>query len=109
MELILLPILLIVQFTAYLLMAIVGLVFNLLFRSDKVNLLDDEKQELKPENPWVVFLYSVVATLMLALISGGFSYYIWGTSSAALTGFTVIAAFGLLASLSAADGQAPPM
>ena len=110
MELILFPIMALVQFTAYILMAIVGLLFNVIFRRDRVSLLDkDNPPGAKPQNPWEVFFYSLSATLILALLGSGLSYYLWESSSAALTGFIVVGVFGIFASITAATGEAPPM
>lgn len=113
MELILLPVLLLIQFTVYLLMAVVGVVFNLLFRSDrpKLDSTDDtlEPHPTKPENPWTVFAYSIVATLILALIAGSICYYMWDTQRAFLTGFIVMGVLGIFSSITAATGEAPPM
>lgn len=110
--LILMPVLVLIQFTAYVLMVIVGVIFNAIFRSDKLTAEGKNSGEARPEkpqNPWTVFAYSLVATLILALLSGSLCYYVWETPKAFQTGFFVMGGLGIFSSITAATGEAPPM
>ena len=108
MEVILFPILFVIQMIVYLFMTILGFIFNLAFRSDKARLADPESN-LKPPNPWFVFCSSIVATVFLGCAVGGISAWYWGTASAFYWGAGIFTVLGIFASVTAATGEAPPM
>lgn len=108
MEIILLPVIIAIKLVVYLFMAILGLVYNLIFRSDRGPLADPETP-LKPPNPWFVFFSSLVATILLGCLVGGMCFWFWGTLNAFLWGMGIFVVVGIFASIGAATGEQTPM
>jgi len=105
MEIILFPIMFVVELIAHLFIAVLAVIFNFLLRSDKEQICGEEPLKLKPANPWFVFGGSLLISLVLAASMGAICGWYFGSQAAFWWGFGVLAFFGVFASVSAATGQ----
>lgn len=103
MELILYPVIFVIQFVGELVVAmfvhILGFVFSRVFGKAK----HTERSGDELQNPWQVFLFSMIGTSIIAVICAAISFSIYRTWFSVWFTMAMIGIFGFAASLSATD------